>query len=176
MKFKKINKLLNIFVIFLVILLNLNISYAADESDNGNSGPAKPIADKYKTTLLYGTYLRWQYGEKYLTYENFSLEEIQSYIRFCIAYHDEEYYQPYYDSLPQSNHILVDYMKIKHPKIETIDNIYINFIDVEPFDWIAKNCEIYFTSNDKNYIAYAYIASDDIENSLYFELLDIKEG
>lgn len=38
MKFKKINKLLNIFIIFLVILLNLHISYAADESDNGNSG------------------------------------------------------------------------------------------------------------------------------------------
>lgn len=66
-------------------------------------------------------------------------------------------------------------MKIKHPKIETIDNIYINFIDVEPFDWIAKNAEIYFSSNNKNYIAYAYIASDNIKNSLYFELLDIKE-
>lgn len=36
-------------------------------------------------------------------------------------------------------------MKIKHPKIETIDNIYINFIDVEQFDWIEKNAEIYFT-------------------------------
>ena len=66
-------------------------------------------------------------------------------------------------------------MKIKHPKIETIDNIYINFIDVEQFDWIAKNAEIYFTSNNKNYIAYAYIARNDSDGSLLFQLLDIKE-
>ena len=61
-------------------------------------------------------------------------------------------------------------------RVVQVDNIYINFIDVEPFDWIAKNAEIYFTSNNKSYIAYAYIARNDADSSLLFQLLDIKEG
>ena len=116
-------------------------------------------------------------SEKYLTYEvsNYTLDQIQSYIRFCIAYDMEKYYQPYYEILPQANNILVNYMKINHPKFDKIDNIYIKFLDeVELFDWSAKNAEIYFSSNNKNYIAYAYIAKDE-DDIFTFKLLDIKE-
>lgn len=67
-------------------------------------------------------------------------------------------------------------MKINHPIFDKIDDIYINFLDkVEDFDWIVKNSEIYFSSNNKNYLAYAYIARNDTDGSLLFQLLDIKE-
>ena len=113
---------------------------------------------------------------------NFTLEENQAYIRYCIAFcDDEKAFQPYYGPTAFKNKscykILLNYAKEGYTEFSEENNkitdVYYEFKDSEILDKkMDYNTNVYIVSNNKLYLVTSDLSSKDGE--ITFNICDIK--